>query len=474
MSLIQACLAFLLLLITSFSSSPALADWNTDFSLPFCGITPNPTGSATIGSQVTINFITSGGGTITQFKIGSDNIPVSPTATSYSWNTNGKSAGTYTFSLTTKNNTNGNTQTCTKSYSLYAPIPTPTPTPLPPNNSWIGGAICYMSWWEDYCKTTLYWMNSYQQLSNVYGWSYDFNTYYPLLTPTTWYGSTNVYVGLWGISAYLYKYDWSQYLAGVYIYGRREPMPAPTINYRVSCLSAPAYTRQVVDISWRNPPNSYPITWMDIIDAETFTKYYHKNVFTWANNPTTTAPKDFNGYSGTYEPLIIYPNKGYWVRLFHNYSMNPNEGDYSYYAYFSLPACPTPTPTPIPTPTPTPIPPTPTPTPTPAPPPAPVLNTSASSCGSAGTPGTSANLYWYASTGADNYKVQFGSNPVADVGNYTSYTVNNTAPGSTYTWNVRACKGASLCSNPSPSASISCFSYPAWLKTSGGNVHSNQ
>lgn len=96
------------------------------------------------------------------------------------------------------------------------------------------------------------------------------------------------------------------------------------------------------------------------------------------------------------------------------------------------------------------------------------------------SPGTEANVYWDRVTGSTYYLARVGSR-TADtrISNPSDPTIpNTTVPTTTNTtynsWGVRACNTGGCSTEALGSPPIECKSYPPFLKTTGGDVHSNQ
>ncbi|MDZ4246210.1 MAG: hypothetical protein U1D67_03725 [Dehalococcoidia bacterium] len=95
-------------------------------------------------------------------------------------------------------------------------------------------------------------------------------------------------------------------------------------------------------------------------------------------------------------------------------------------------------------------------------------------------PGTTANVYWSRVSSSSYYLARVGSNTTdTRVSNPSDPTIPNTTVSTTTntiysSWGIKACNTGG-CSTEAPgSPSIECKPYPAFLKTTGGDVHSNR
>lgn len=215
--------------------------------------------------------------------------------------------------------------------------------------------------------------------------------------------------------------------------------PSPSVQVTNSCIPGPSTTAGILDVSWNNPTD--PILYVNISSDSTFaTNAYHKAV----SGNSTTAPDGFYGYiralSGT--PLTLQPDTAYYVRLWNgNNSLSP-------YPSFTIPACVT----------------------------APAVNSLSANCV---TPGTIAIFSWGTSAGATSYILTSNPNLSFNSANITcdaqqcSYRANNVIVGTAYTWKIKACNSVNNCSPEVDGPTFTC-NPPAYLKTTGGDVHSNQ
>ena len=94
------------------------------------------------------------------------------------------------------------------------------------------------------------------------------------------------------------------------------------------------------------------------------------------------------------------------------------------------------------------------------------------------SPGTTANVYWSGASGSSYYLARVGSNTTDTRSNPDPTIPNATVPTTTNTtyssWGVKACNTGGCSSEALGSSSIECLPYPAFLKTTGGDVHSNR
>lgn len=96
------------------------------------------------------------------------------------------------------------------------------------------------------------------------------------------------------------------------------------------------------------------------------------------------------------------------------------------------------------------------------------------------SPGTTANVYWSGVSGATYYLARVGSTTTDTRVSNPSDPTSVPAPVSTTTnsiynsWGVKACNTGGCSSEAAGSSQIKCDPYPAFLKTTGGDVHSNQ
>ncbi len=111
------------------------------------------------------------------------------------------------------------------------------------------------------------------------------------------------------------------------------------------------------------------------------------------------------------------------------------------------------------------------------PPPSPPSQSSLSAtCSTPDQSGTStANLYIQSAVpGATYYRGRVGTQPPVD-SSYLNITIGGLTPNSTYSWGVRACNNNGGCSSETPgSGGLVCEPNPAFLQTTGGDVHSNR
>jgi hypothetical protein len=122
------------------------------------------------------------------------------------------------------------------------------------------------------------------------------------------------------------------------------PMNPPgTPNVTVPACINPNYYGDEVAITWGS---SWPlVSTVDFSDSSSFSTYFYKNVT--LGTQRTLAPLGFSGSLGL---MTLNPNTAYFIRL---YNGAPQNGGHSPSTSFSIPACPTQPPLPTATPTPT-------------------------------------------------------------------------------------------------------------------------
>ncbi len=380
------------ILYTLYFISPALADWNTDFSTPTCNITAKT--SATIGESIIITVDTTNTQGVTAILVDNTRIWPAPGDTvpaikpSVTWNTTGQSTGTPPHHITAtivSPNAAGNTGSCSSiNITLNNP---PQPPPAPPQCGaytwnkayiWSSSGYCWMNWWDNRCTINLYdWVYPWT-VTNFYVKAHDnWNNWDWTVCDTRW-GSSGLCTRNWstGYSSQSIAFNNPYYtigtkysliqrttnwnnqsveteLANTCASGFRYQMPAPNIQYDYTltnygtCLTSNATNSVLARIYFPTSNPARQINWVDISEDPNFATFYNKGVPAGATY--TDAPIGFNGASGVSGPLTIQPDHTYYVRLFgydassnwSTYWFNGNFGWHSAVSIIKLPLCPT-------------------------------------------------------------------------------------------------------------------------------------
>lgn len=224
------------------------------------------------------------------------------------------------------------------------------------------------------------------------------------------------------------------------------PIAAPTISTSLTCIN-PGYTGSGVTISWSSI-NNPGVTWVNISTDSNFGSYYHKCVNTScgaaSTTTSTTAPNGFNlNPSDPPQPLTLNPNPtNYYVRTFNGTTHSPT-------ASFNIPACL---------------------------PGAFSQSNPVPKCTTTSPFSPLVNLSWGTSANTSSYRIVKN---LIDIGviipnTQTTYQDTSVAAATSYSYLIRAFNlGGFTNSDNGTAKSVLTLICSPWIKTEGGDVHSN-